>query len=165
MALKAVSQEAARHKKSGGSGGGDGHWRIWFERDVLLALRHPLLPALRGVLAIDAVVGFAIDRCSGGDLNSLRRRQTEKMFSNSVIRYALNQLPYAMHCRRTNGKDLIRELIREHRLLIRGAGAAAVWSGAAQALHGRRGCCLRGQAHPEEDPSVDRHSEAPHWLH
>ncbi|XP_037485334.1 serine/threonine-protein kinase OXI1-like [Triticum dicoccoides] len=85
MALKAVSQEAARHKKSGGSGGGDGHWRIWFERDVLLALRHPLLPALRGVLAIDAVVGFAIDRCSGGDLNSLRRRQTEKMFSNSVI--------------------------------------------------------------------------------
>ena len=26
-------------------------------------------------------------------------------------------------------------------------------------------CCLCGQAHPEEDPSVDRHSEAPHWLH
>jgi hypothetical protein len=87
MALKAVSREAARHKKAG-SGGGDGHRRIWFERDVLLALRHPLLPALRGVLATDAVVGFAIDRCGGGDLNSLRRRQTEKMFSDSVIRYA-----------------------------------------------------------------------------
>ena len=87
MALKAVSREAARHKKAG-SGGADGHRRIWFERDVLLALRHPLLPALRGVLATDAVVGFAIDRCGGGDLNSLRRRQTEKMFSDSVIRYA-----------------------------------------------------------------------------
>uniref|UniRef100_A0A8R7TFW2 non-specific serine/threonine protein kinase n=1 Tax=Triticum urartu TaxID=4572 RepID=A0A8R7TFW2_TRIUA len=88
MALKSVWREAARHKKSGGSGSGDGHRRIWFERDVLLALRHPLLPALHDVLATDAVVGFAIDRCGGDDLNSLRRRQTEKMFSDSVIRDA-----------------------------------------------------------------------------
>ncbi|VAH29766.1 unnamed protein product [Triticum turgidum subsp. durum] len=164
MALKSVWREAARHKKSGESGGGDGHRRIWFERDVLLALRHPLLPAFRDVLATDTVVGFAIDRCGGGDLNSLRRRQTEKMFSDSVIRYALNQRPYATHCCRTNGQDLIRELIREHRLILRGAGAAAVWSSAVRALHGRRDCCLRGQAPPKEDPSVDRHSEAPHWL-
>jgi hypothetical protein len=91
MALKAVSRDAARHKKAAG-GDGDGHRRIWFERDVLLALRHPLLPSLRGVLATDAVVGFAIDRCGGGDLNSLRRRQTEKMFSDSVIRYASEYL-------------------------------------------------------------------------
>jgi serine/threonine-protein kinase OXI1 len=88
MALKAVSREAARQKKATAAGNGDGHRRIWFERDVLLALRHPLLPSLRGVLATDAVVGFAIDRCGGGDLNSLRRRQTEKMFSDSVIRCA-----------------------------------------------------------------------------
>jgi serine/threonine-protein kinase OXI1 len=83
MALKAVSRQ-----KKASAGDGDGHRRIWFERDVLLALRHPLLPSLRGVLATDAVVGFAIDRCGGGDLNSLRRRQTEKMFSDSVIRCA-----------------------------------------------------------------------------
>ncbi|KAM0844024.1 hypothetical protein ACQ4PT_057324 [Festuca glaucescens] len=95
MALKAVSREAARHKKAG-SGGGDGHRRIWFERDVLLALRHPLLPALRGVLATDAVVGFAIDRCGGGDLNSLRRRQTEKMFSDSVVRFYAAELVLAL---------------------------------------------------------------------
>ncbi|XBI26401.1 hypothetical protein VPH35_051121 [Triticum aestivum] len=35
MALKSVSREAARHKKSGGSGGGNGHRRIWFECDAL----------------------------------------------------------------------------------------------------------------------------------
>jgi serine/threonine-protein kinase OXI1 len=86
MELKAVSREAARQKKATTARDGDGHRRIWFERDVLLALCHPLLPSLRGVLATDAVVGFAIDRCGGGDLNSLRRRQTEKMFSDSVIR-------------------------------------------------------------------------------
>uniref|UniRef100_A0ACD5V414 Uncharacterized protein n=1 Tax=Avena sativa TaxID=4498 RepID=A0ACD5V414_AVESA len=95
MALKAVSREAARHKKAG-SGGGDGHRRIWFERDVLLALHHSLLPALRGVLATEAVVGFAIDRCGGGDLNSLRRRQTEKMFSDSVIRFYAAELVLAL---------------------------------------------------------------------
>ncbi|CAN6268333.1 unnamed protein product [Urochloa humidicola] len=95
MALKAVSREAARHKKAA-SGDGDGHRRIWFERDVLLALRHPLLPSLRGVLATDAVVGFAIDRCGGGDLNSLRRRQTEKMFSDSVIRFYAAELVLAL---------------------------------------------------------------------
>ncbi|RLN09147.1 serine/threonine-protein kinase OXI1-like [Panicum miliaceum] len=76
MALKVMSRAAARHKGAGPGGtcGGDGHRRIWFERDVLLALRHPLLPSLRGVVATDAVVGFAIDRCPGGDLKSLRRR-------------------------------------------------------------------------------------------
>ncbi|BAF15068.1 serine/threonine-protein kinase OXI1 [Oryza sativa Japonica Group] len=95
MALKAVSREAARHKKNG-SGGEDGHRRIWFERDVLMSLRHPLLPSLRGVLATDAVVGFAIDRCGGGDLNSLRRRQTEKMFSDSVIRFYAAELVLAL---------------------------------------------------------------------
>jgi len=97
MALKAVSREVARHRKAA-SGDGDGHRRIWFERDVLLALRHPLLPSLRGVLATDAVVGFAIDRCGGGDLNSLRRRQTEKMFSDSVIRYVPGDLNETKSC-------------------------------------------------------------------
>ncbi|KAL6903600.1 hypothetical protein ACP4OV_004413 [Aristida adscensionis] len=96
MALKAVSREAARHKKAAAGEEGDGHRRIWFERDVLLALHHPLLPALRGVLATDAVVGFAIDRCAGGDLNSLRRRQTEKMFSDSVIRFYAAELVLAL---------------------------------------------------------------------
>lgn len=95
MALKAVSREAARHKKAA-SGDGDGHRRIWFERDVLLALRHPLLPSLRGILATDAIVGFAMDRCGGGDLNSLRRRQTEKMFSDSVIRFYAAELVLAL---------------------------------------------------------------------
>jgi hypothetical protein len=37
MELKVISREAARHKKPGSSGG-DRHRRIWFKRDVLLAL-------------------------------------------------------------------------------------------------------------------------------
>ena len=92
MALKAMSRAAARHKgaagPAGGTRGGDGHRRIWFERDVLLALRHPLLPSLRGVVATDAVVGFVINRCPGGDLKSLRRRwRAQTTFSGLRSRY------------------------------------------------------------------------------
>lgn len=119
MALKAVSREAARHKKSG-SGGGDGHRRIWFERDVLLALRHPLLPALRGVLATEAVVGFAIDRCGGGDLNSLRRRQTEKMFSDSVIRFYAAELVLALEYLHSIG--IVYRDLKPENVLIQDSG-------------------------------------------
>ncbi|XP_062226000.1 serine/threonine-protein kinase OXI1-like [Phragmites australis] len=122
MALKAVSREAARHKKSaaGGDGDGDGHRRIWFERDVLLALRHPLLPSLRGVLATDAVIGFAIDRCGGGDLNSLRRRQTEKMFSDSVIRFYAAELVLALEYLHSLG--IVYRDLKPENVLIQDSG-------------------------------------------
>ncbi|KAF8703527.1 hypothetical protein HU200_032338 [Digitaria exilis] len=119
MALKAVSREAARHKKAA-SGDGDGHRRIWFERDVLLALRHPLLPSLRGVLATDAVVGFAIDRCGGGDLNSLRRRQTEKMFSDSVIRFYAAELVLALEYLHSIG--IVYRDLKPENVLIQDSG-------------------------------------------
>ncbi|CAL5016234.1 unnamed protein product [Urochloa decumbens] len=119
MALKAVSREAARHKKAA-SGDGDGHRRIWFERDVLLALRHPLLPSLRGVLATDAVVGFAIDRCGGGDLNSLRRRQTEKMFSDSVIRFYAAELVLALEYLHSLG--IVYRDLKPENVLIQDSG-------------------------------------------
>lgn len=60
--------------------------RISFEEDVLASLDHPLFPRLRGVLQTDQIVGYAIDYCPGRDLNTLRKRQTEKMFSDDIIR-------------------------------------------------------------------------------
>lgn len=82
LALKAISRASVERKPSD-----DCYRRIRFERDVLRALDHPLLPSLRGVVETDRVVGFAITYCPGGDLSALRRRQTEKMFSDEVIRY------------------------------------------------------------------------------
>lgn len=81
LALKTISKSSIEKKNSE-----DGYRRIRFERDTLKELRHPLLPQLRGVLATEKIVGFAIEYCSGGDLNSLRKKQTEKSFSDDIIR-------------------------------------------------------------------------------
>ncbi|KAE8703960.1 Serine/threonine-protein kinase OXI1 [Hibiscus syriacus] len=51
-----------------------------------------LLPRLRGVLATDKVVGYAIDYCPGRDLHSLRKKQTENMFSDDMIRFYAAEL-------------------------------------------------------------------------
>lgn len=61
--------------------------RVSFEQRVLSRFDHPLFPRLHGVLETDKVVGYAIDYCPGRDLNSLRKKQSEGMFSDEIIRY------------------------------------------------------------------------------
>ncbi|XP_066327856.1 serine/threonine-protein kinase OXI1-like [Miscanthus floridulus] len=122
MALKAMSRAAARRKGAGGTcGGGDGHRRIWFERDVLLSLRHPLLPSLRGVVATDAVVGFAISRCPGGDLKSLRRRwRAQTTFPESVIRFYASELVLALE--HLHGLGVVHRDVKPENILIQDSG-------------------------------------------
>lgn len=91
LALKAMSRASLERRSlsgdGGGGGGGGAYRRVRVERDVLGALRHPLLPALRGVVSTEKVVGLAMERwCCGGDLGALRRRQADGMFSDEVIR-------------------------------------------------------------------------------
>lgn len=84
LALKAISRASVEKKKAGNDG--SEYKRIWFERDVLRSFQHPLLPKLRGVVSTEKIVGYVIDYCAGGDLNALRKKQTEKMFSDDIIR-------------------------------------------------------------------------------
>ncbi|CAL4886852.1 unnamed protein product [Urochloa decumbens] len=124
MALKAMSRAAARHRGAppGGTyGGGDGHRRIWFERDVLLALHHPLLPSLRGVVATDAVVGFAIDRCPGGDLKSLRRRwRVDATLPEDVIRFYAAELVLVLE--HLHGLSVVYRDLKPENVLIQDSG-------------------------------------------
>ncbi|KZV25728.1 hypothetical protein F511_04789 [Dorcoceras hygrometricum] len=98
LALKAISRSAIEKKKHGKTTAGgsscadDEYRRIWFERDVLGSFDHPLLPKLHGVLVTDKIVGYAVDYCPGRDLNYLRKIQTEKMFSNDIIRFYAAEL-------------------------------------------------------------------------
>lgn len=83
FALKLVSK-ALLQKKNKNNGECK---RTSFEQHVLRRFDHPLLPRLRGVLETEQLTGFAIDFCHGGNLHSLRKKQSEKMFSEETIRY------------------------------------------------------------------------------
>ncbi|KAL9251557.1 Serine/threonine-protein kinase OXI1-like protein [Drosera capensis] len=91
LALKVVSKAVMRRKNSGGNS--NGSRRVSFEQRVLRRIKHPLLPRLRGVLETEEVVGYAMDYCPGGDLNSIRRKQT---FSDDVIRFYAAELVLAL---------------------------------------------------------------------
>ncbi|XP_051113556.1 serine/threonine-protein kinase OXI1 [Andrographis paniculata] len=97
LALKAISRSSIEKKKKLANGSnGDEYRRVLFERDVLASFNHPLLPKLHGVLRTDKIVGYAIDYCSGRDLNYLRKKQTEKMFSDDIIRFYAAELVLAL---------------------------------------------------------------------
>jgi serine/threonine protein kinase len=88
VALKVISKDLINQKKSKNNPEGSGEYkRASFEQEVLRHFDHPLLPRLRGVFETEKIVGFAIDYCHGGNLHSLRKKQSEKMFSNDAIRY------------------------------------------------------------------------------
>jgi len=86
VALKVISKALIIQKKAK-LNDTEEYTRVSFEEQVLRRFDHPLLPRLRGVFETDRVVGFAIDYCHGGTLRSLRKKQTEKMFSDDTIRY------------------------------------------------------------------------------
>ncbi|KAJ0973052.1 hypothetical protein J5N97_021011 [Dioscorea zingiberensis] len=122
LALKVISRSSVEQKSGGAAenGGSGAYKRVWFERDVLLSLHHPLLPALRGVVSTDKIIGFAIDRCSGGDLNSLRRRQTEQMFSDDTIRFYAAEMVLALEY--LHGLGIIYRDLKPDNVLIQDNG-------------------------------------------
>ncbi|KAI7748100.1 hypothetical protein M8C21_026110, partial [Ambrosia artemisiifolia] len=97
LALKVISRASIKKKaKKINDSDGNEYKRIMFEQEVLRRFQHPLLPKLRGVLSTENVVGYAIDYCPGRDLNHLRKKQTEKMFSNDFIRFYAAELVLAL---------------------------------------------------------------------
>lgn len=87
LALKVILREAIeKKKKKKAIEIEDEYKRVSFEQGVLSSFDHPLFPSLHGVLATDKVIGYAIDYCPGRDLNSLRKMQSENMFSDEIIR-------------------------------------------------------------------------------
>lgn len=102
LALKAVLRDSIEKKRKGVKRNGDNtdnkneYKRVSFEQEVLSKLNHPFLPRLRGVLETEKVVGYAIDYCPGRDLHSLRKKQTEGMFSDDIIRFYAAELVLAL---------------------------------------------------------------------
>lgn len=89
LALKAMSKSAMAKK-------GDCLRRAQIEKDILSRLDHPFLPSLFGHVETEKMMGWLVDYCPGGDLNALRHRQTEKMFSESIIRFYAAEIILAL---------------------------------------------------------------------
>lgn len=123
FALKAVSRASVEKTKNEVGSDSDGineYKRICFEQEVLRCFDHPLLPKLRGVVATDQIVGYAIDYCPGRDLNSLRKKQTEKMFSDDVIRFYAAELVLALEY--LHGLGIVYRDLKPENVMVQESG-------------------------------------------
>ncbi|KAJ7980756.1 Kinase family protein [Quillaja saponaria] len=93
FALKVV-EKSSLHSKL------DADRRARWEIQVLTRLSHPnthpFLPSILGSFESDLLLGWAVPYCSGGDLNVLRYRQADRVFSPAVIRFYLAEILCAL---------------------------------------------------------------------
>ncbi|CAK9146713.1 unnamed protein product [Ilex paraguariensis] len=92
FALKVV-EKSSLHTKL------DADRRARWEVSVLTRLRnssHPFLPSLLGSFETQELLCWAIPFCPGGDLNALRYRQSDHVFSPPVIRFYLAEIVCAL---------------------------------------------------------------------
>ncbi|XP_040993191.1 serine/threonine-protein kinase UCN-like [Juglans microcarpa x Juglans regia] len=92
FALKVV-EKASLHTKL------DAARRARWEIRVLSRLSdssHPFLPSLLGYLDTHDFLAWAVPYCPGGDLNVLRYRQNDRVFSHAVIRFYLAEIVCAL---------------------------------------------------------------------
>ncbi|KAF3624527.1 Serine/threonine-protein kinase OXI1 [Capsicum annuum] len=118
LALKTILRASIERKNNANKK--SGYKRIWLERDVLSSFQHPLLPKLKGVLSTEKIVGYALDYCPGGDLNSLRKKQTEKMFSDDTIRFYAVELVLALE--HLHGSGIVYRDLKPENVMIQENG-------------------------------------------
>ncbi|CAN4098391.1 unnamed protein product [Withania somnifera] len=114
LALKAISKASIEKSKD------SEYRRICLERDVLSSFQHPLLPQLNGVVSTDKIVGYVIDYCPGGDLNTLRKTQTEKTFSHDTIRFYAAELVLALEY--LHGSGIVYRDLKPENVMIQENG-------------------------------------------
>ncbi|MED6210865.1 hypothetical protein PIB30_068194 [Stylosanthes scabra] len=74
----------------------DSNRRAHWETQVLSCLSHPFLPSLLGTFETNHLLGWAVPYCPGGDLNVLRHRQVDRVFSPAVIRFYIAEILCAL---------------------------------------------------------------------
>ncbi|XP_044506532.1 serine/threonine-protein kinase UCNL-like [Mangifera indica] len=89
FALK-VADKTSLHSKH------DADRRARWEIKVLTRLSHPFLPKLMGFFETKDLLAWAVPYCPGGDLNVLRYRQNDRVFSPAVIRFYLSEIICAL---------------------------------------------------------------------
>ncbi|CAL0304178.1 unnamed protein product [Lupinus luteus] len=89
FALKVVDKTSIHAKL-------DAERRARWEIEVLSRLSHPFLPSLITTFESQQFLAWALPYCPGGDLNVLRYRQNDRVFSPPVIRFYLAEILCAL---------------------------------------------------------------------
>ncbi|XP_059665216.1 serine/threonine-protein kinase UCNL-like [Cornus florida] len=101
----------------------DADRRARWELSVLSRLSdptHPFLPTLIGSFETHDFLCWAVPYCPGGDLNVLRYRQTDRVFSPTVIRFYLAEIVCALEHLHTMG--IVYRDLKPENILIQQSG-------------------------------------------
>ncbi|KAM0045155.1 putative protein kinase AGC-RSK-2 family [Helianthus debilis subsp. tardiflorus] len=116
FALKVVEKRSP-------TGKADADRRARWEVTVLERLNqkpHSSLPLLIGSFETEEIVAWAIPYCPGGDLNVLRHRQMDRVFSPAVIRFYVAEIVCALEHLHSMG--IVYRDLKPENILIQGSG-------------------------------------------
>nr|GEX07403.1 serine/threonine-protein kinase UCN-like [Tanacetum cinerariifolium] len=116
FALKAVEKFSPTAKP-------DAERRARWEVSVLERVtkkRDPFLPSLIGFFETEEIIAWAIPFCPGGDLNVLRHRQMDGVFSPSVIRFYLAEIVCAL--KHLHEMGIVYRDLKPENILIQSTG-------------------------------------------
>ncbi|XP_023532561.1 serine/threonine-protein kinase UCN-like [Cucurbita pepo subsp. pepo] len=95
-------------------------WEIQVLSRLSLPKPHPFLPDLIGSFESDEFLGWAVPYCPGGDLNVLRYRQMDRVFSPAVIRFYLAEIVCALE--HLHSIDIVYRDLKPENVLIQQSG-------------------------------------------
>ncbi|CAI9776660.1 unnamed protein product [Fraxinus pennsylvanica] len=111
FALKVVEKSSLRHADR----------RARHEISVLSRFHnHPFLPYLIGSFENHEIICWAIPFCPGGDLNVLRHRQNDRVFSSAVIRFYLAEIICALE--HLHGQGIVYRDLKPENILVQQSG-------------------------------------------
>ncbi|XP_038900854.1 serine/threonine-protein kinase UCNL [Benincasa hispida] len=95
-------------------------WEIQVLSRMSFPKPHPFLPHIIGSFESDEFLGWAVPYCPGGDLNVLRYRQLDRVFSPAVIRFYLAEIVCALD--HLHGMGIVYRDLKPENVLIQQSG-------------------------------------------
>ncbi|CAM6091438.1 unnamed protein product [Calypogeia fissa] len=90
------------------------------ERDIMSILDHPFLPTLYAHFETPQFLCLVMEYCSGGDLHTLRQKQTGRFFSDKAARFYAAEVLLALEYLHMMG--VVYRDLKPENVLIRGDG-------------------------------------------
>ncbi|KVH90824.1 serine/threonine-protein kinase UCN [Cynara cardunculus var. scolymus] len=139
----------------------DADRRARWEVSVLEGLNqkpHPFLPSLIGAFETEEILAWAIPFCPGGDLNVLRHRQMDRVFSPAVIRFYLAEIVCALQHLHSMG--IVYRDLKPENILIQHSGHVTLTDfdlSRTLAPKSLKSLILSSSELPEIQPEVNKH--------